>query len=381
MAAFAIMRCKKLSGIGSVAASLKHCFRERDTPNADPERLRHNMHMAARSTDEAMGKLREKLPEKRRKDAVLAIEYVLSASPEWWINADSGPENGLLSELDGLAGREVRAGKHPGIVDSPGREDPPHVGVRGPDHQRWAVERQGVHRQPHQDEQRPEQLCRGRQAPWTGAGHRGQQGDPQAHQGPLQRAGAANPRASRDPGGGSQARKASKARGCWARIGLRPMIETPLGVADRLNAKFAKAFKVVAEKASESDSQRGAAVRARMALADTQKQLQALQEPFKGLSKEQVAEVLKQAVAIQQDNQRRQQEQVLARKLEAEIRRKMAPEQGRSRVGVLGVKPCPAPLQLRSGPFAGLAHVLPQGRDLLGVSLRYPTRLPDGAGG
>ncbi|WP_228705070.1 hypothetical protein [Klebsiella michiganensis] len=144
------------------------------------------------------------------------------------------------------------------------------------------------------------------------------------------------------------------------------MIETPLGVADRLNAKFAKAFKVVAEKASESDSQRGAAVRARMALADTQKQLQALQEPFKGLSKEQVAEVLKQAVAIQQDNQRRQQEQVLARKLEAEIRRKMAPEQGPKPSRVLGVKPCPAPLQLRSGPFAGLAHVLPQGRDLLG---------------
>ena len=106
------------------------------------------------------------------------------------------------------------------------------------------------------------------------------------------------------------------------------MIETPLGVAERLNAKFAKAFKVVAEKASESDSQRGAAVRARMALADTQKQLQALQEPFKGLSKDQVAEVLKQAVAMQQDNQRRQQEQDLARKLEAEIRRKMAPEQG-----------------------------------------------------
>ena len=110
MAAFAIMRCKKLSGIGSVAASLKHCFRERDTPNADPERLRHNMHMAARSTDEAMGKLREKLPEKRRKDAVLAIEYVLSASPEWWINADSGRKTDFYqSSMDWLAekyGRE-----------------------------------------------------------------------------------------------------------------------------------------------------------------------------------------------------------------------------------------------------------------------------------
>ncbi len=116
--------------------------------------------------------------------------------------------------------------------------------------------------------------------------------------------------------------------GLLGKIGLRPMVETPLGVAERLNAKFAKAFKVVAEKASESDSQRGAAVRARMALADTQKQLQALQEPFKGLSKDQVAEVLKQAVAMQQDNQRRQQEQDLARKLEAEIRRKLGPQQG-----------------------------------------------------
>ncbi|WP_373871123.1 hypothetical protein, partial [Aeromonas hydrophila] len=38
-------------------------------------------------------------------------------------------------------------------------------------------------------------------------------------------------------------------------------------------------------------------------------------ELFKGLSKEQVAEVLKQAVAMQQDNQQRQQEQDLARKL------------------------------------------------------------------
>ncbi len=116
--------------------------------------------------------------------------------------------------------------------------------------------------------------------------------------------------------------------GLLGKIGLRPMIETPLGVADRLNAKFTKAFKVVAEKASESDSHRGAAVKARMALADTQKRLQELQEPFKGLSKEQVSEVLKQALAMQQDNQRRQQEQDLARKLEAEIRRKMAPEKG-----------------------------------------------------
>jgi len=87
MAAYAIMRCKKLSGMGSVAAALKHCYRERETPNADAERTPDNEHRAARSTDEAMGRLRKLLPEKRRKDAVLAVEYVMTASPEWWKSA------------------------------------------------------------------------------------------------------------------------------------------------------------------------------------------------------------------------------------------------------------------------------------------------------
>ncbi|MES9125717.1 plasmid recombination protein, partial [Cutibacterium acnes] len=82
MAAYAIMRCKKLSGMGSVAAALQHCYRERETPNADAERTPDNEHRAATSTDAAMGRLRELLPEKRRKDAVLAVEYVMTASPE-----------------------------------------------------------------------------------------------------------------------------------------------------------------------------------------------------------------------------------------------------------------------------------------------------------
>ncbi|WP_254055443.1 plasmid recombination protein, partial [Pseudomonas aeruginosa] len=34
-----------------------------------------------------MGRLREMLPEKRRKDAVLAVEYVMTASPDWWKSA------------------------------------------------------------------------------------------------------------------------------------------------------------------------------------------------------------------------------------------------------------------------------------------------------
>lgn len=83
------MRCKKLAGMGSVAASLQHCFRERDTPNADQDRTPENEHRAAASTDEAMGRMRALLPEKRRKDAVLAVEYVMTASPSWWASASA----------------------------------------------------------------------------------------------------------------------------------------------------------------------------------------------------------------------------------------------------------------------------------------------------
>lgn len=87
MPQIAIMRSEKLSSMGSVAGALQHCYRERETHNADANRTPENRHFAAKSVDEAMGKLRELLPEKRRKDAVLAVEYVLTASPEWWAKA------------------------------------------------------------------------------------------------------------------------------------------------------------------------------------------------------------------------------------------------------------------------------------------------------
>ncbi len=85
--AYAIMRCAKKSSMGAVARSLKHCYREAPTPNADPTRTHQNEHLFAKNTDEAMGRLRELLPEKRRKDAVVCVEYLMTASPEWWKTA------------------------------------------------------------------------------------------------------------------------------------------------------------------------------------------------------------------------------------------------------------------------------------------------------
>ena len=85
--AFAIMRCKKLKAAGSVAAAFSHCFRERETFNADENRTPLNVHFAATSVAEAKQKLADLLPTKRRKDAVLAVEYLMTASPEWWKQA------------------------------------------------------------------------------------------------------------------------------------------------------------------------------------------------------------------------------------------------------------------------------------------------------
>ena len=82
MSKYAILRTQKLKATGAVWRSLKHAFREQPTPNADPAKAAQNAHLGANSAAEAMQRVRDRLPEKRRKDAVLAIEYLITASPE-----------------------------------------------------------------------------------------------------------------------------------------------------------------------------------------------------------------------------------------------------------------------------------------------------------
>lgn len=108
---FTILRTQKLKHLASIHRSLKHAFRDQDTPNANPELTNHNTHIGANSVDEGMAKIAALLPEKRRSDAVLAIEYLVTASPEalkqksreaqdayfsdalQWLNDRHGPKN------------------------------------------------------------------------------------------------------------------------------------------------------------------------------------------------------------------------------------------------------------------------------------------------
>jgi hypothetical protein len=81
--AYAILRTAKLKTMGAIAGSLSHTYRERDTPNADPSRSANNTHSHADKTV-ALATIQGRLPEKRRSNAVLVIEYFIGASPEFF---------------------------------------------------------------------------------------------------------------------------------------------------------------------------------------------------------------------------------------------------------------------------------------------------------
>ncbi|MDP2245233.1 MobV family relaxase [Pseudomonas sp.] len=79
---FAIIRTKKHKTISSVARSAGHTFREQATPNANSAITHKNPVSGAGSTQSLLTCLSDRLPEARRRDAVVCIEYLITASPE-----------------------------------------------------------------------------------------------------------------------------------------------------------------------------------------------------------------------------------------------------------------------------------------------------------
>lgn len=90
---YAILRTEKLKTMGNIAASLSHNYRNRPTPNADPYRTVNNEH-DLKTAGQVMDGIKNRLPEKTRKNAVLAIEYLITASPDWngWKNKEKDSE-------------------------------------------------------------------------------------------------------------------------------------------------------------------------------------------------------------------------------------------------------------------------------------------------
>lgn len=94
--AYAILRVEKHKTPGTLGSSLQHALRERETPNADPERKALNRHGGATSSAAGIARMRElydalelKPRHKSGKNApVLAIEYFIGMSPAAAIAGD-----------------------------------------------------------------------------------------------------------------------------------------------------------------------------------------------------------------------------------------------------------------------------------------------------
>ena len=85
---YAILRAKKLKEWGNICASLEHNFRERLTPNADSHKTAQNVHIGAKNTEEVRKAIQTALPPKFRSDCVKCVEYLITASPEWFAEHD-----------------------------------------------------------------------------------------------------------------------------------------------------------------------------------------------------------------------------------------------------------------------------------------------------
>ncbi len=107
--AYCILRAEKLSEIGNVAGSAKHTFREIPTPNADPRRTHLNKTWGAQNAAAVCQAVKARLPAKRRKDSVLCIEYLVTASPEWFKTAPIADQNGYFDKA--VKWIEARHGK------------------------------------------------------------------------------------------------------------------------------------------------------------------------------------------------------------------------------------------------------------------------------
>lgn len=79
---FGIMRTAKIKTLGNMGASLQHSFRERETPNADPDRTSYNtILVGGDNSKEVLAAWKDRAPEKIRKNAVHGLEYFIGGSP------------------------------------------------------------------------------------------------------------------------------------------------------------------------------------------------------------------------------------------------------------------------------------------------------------
>ncbi|ELE09437.1 MobV family relaxase [Escherichia coli] len=315
MANYAIMRCKKLTGMGSVASALQHCYRERETPNADAERTPENYCSVSQSADEAMGKLRELLPEKRRKDAVLAVEYVMTASPEWWNEATPRQQAEFFARSEQWL--ENKYGKDRVVAAVVHRDEAtPHLSAfvvpLTQDGRLSAKEFIGG-----RSKMRDDQSTYAESVKKLGL-ERGIEGSRATHQ-TVQHYYESINRGTRSQV--SISPEALEPRVLRKGIFTKD-VEDQAAIAKRLSQAVNDGFAGTIAMASQSAQNAKRARDLQKTMDSQQKRLQSVTEPFKGLSREQMTHILTMAQTFQQQNNDREKQRQLEREQERQQRQK-----------------------------------------------------------
>jgi len=311
MTNYAIMRCKKLTGMGSVASALQHCYRERETPNANAERTPENYCSVSESTDQAMGRVRELLPEKRRKDAVLAVEYVMTASHEWWNEATPRQQAEFFARSEQWL--ENKYGKDRVVAAVVHRDEAtPHLSAfvvpLTQDGRLSAKEFIGG-----RSKMRDDQSTYAESVKKLGL-ERGIEGSRATHQ-TVQHYYESINRGTRNQV--SISPEALEPRVLRKGI-FSKEVEDQATVARRLSHALNEGFAGTIAMASQSDQNAKRARELQKTMVAQQKRLQSVTEPFKGLSREQMTEILMMAQQFRQQNSDREKQ----RRLEQEQERR-----------------------------------------------------------
>lgn len=109
MPAFAIYRHAKHKNAGTVAAAANHMTRAGETPNADPARAHLNRILIGGEDPAAdvaalvpaLDAVDEQGRKRRRSNSVIALEVLLTASPEWWAEATPEQQQDWLDRSTG----------------------------------------------------------------------------------------------------------------------------------------------------------------------------------------------------------------------------------------------------------------------------------------
>lgn len=279
---YAILRTEKLKTMGNIGGSLAHNYRTRDTPNAVPERLHLNTHDMA-SADEVKAAIVARLPEKRRSDAVLCVEYFIGASPDYFTGADPKGERYFATAVEWL--KERHGAENVVATSVHHDETSPHLVA-------YVVPLD-------QDGKLNAKAFLGGRAKLTAMQtdfaqavgrhglERGIEGSKAKHQSIREYYAKVNQaEAAELPKITPADLKPVKTQGegLLGRMRLQSYLETPEGIADRLNAKVVEATKAYRAKAAEASQARKEAQAARKALDDQQKALKPFLDALRPLN-------------------------------------------------------------------------------------------------